>query len=187
MEQFQAVLGSSWGTVTTIVLSTSFITTVLTVGVGWGKDWLNSKRVARYLALRMASLLEAFAHECWKYIDDNQRYYESGLVSQLKVGLPQLPRYPDDPEAWKSLRLPLSEALLAFVNAVAIDRLDLELWEELIEDGDESMISDATDYTDKSCKERGIEALELAGKLRKAYGFSAYRPHDGFDGKLRAS
>ena|ERR1700722_11268824 len=94
----------NWTSVLKLGATTGVFTTILTLGVGWLRDWWRdksrNKTEATYLALRLAVILENFVSGCvYRVWHDNVDMKEGG---ELDYNLPTLESYPPDSPDWKS-------------------------------------------------------------------------------------
>lgn len=62
--------------------------------------YLDRRRQARYLALRLSLLFERYFYTCVRHIDDLRDYVSSrGNAGDITPGLPKVPEYPSDSSA----------------------------------------------------------------------------------------
>lgn len=162
---------------------------IIGASLPWVKDWWMERgqrdRKARYLAIRVVCVLDAYVEKCFSVICDDglsqgQRNAKGCLEPQ--VALPEAPAYPDDLD-WQSINYDLMYRILSLPSAAqAADRQIAYAWE----------YSDPPDY-DEAFEERqylyacvGVSAVEITEKLRKTYAIAkpAYGQWD-YDGRLR--
>ncbi|MCB1784445.1 MAG: hypothetical protein KDI13_10690 [Alphaproteobacteria bacterium] len=138
--------------------------------------WLNkedTKKAARYLAIRVVCILDKYIEDCFAVVKDDglsygQRTPEGCLEPQVKS--PGAPVFPDDVD-WKSIDHDLMYEILSFPSDVeAADRGIAFTWD---------MVATPPDY-EEGFEDRafhyaqfGLRAYELAKKLRKEYRIPA--------------
>jgi hypothetical protein len=163
-----SLFGGDWVDVIKVVAGGGVFTAILTVGLNWFVARLTERtkleRDARYLAIRVAVVLERFALDCAEFIGDNRLHRESFMsAGHERVELPPLAAYPTDAD-WKAVPQDVLADCLSFpVEIEQSDRSIAFLWEV-----DPHEMPRACD---KACAELGLRALEIAGSLRARYGF----------------
>lgn len=169
-----ALISLSWGKIGVIVLSSSVFSALVTQVISWIRDLqkekISSKREAKYLALRVAVVLESFSIECAKIITDNHRYEGAEECSgSTHSCLPSPPEYPFDVD-WKSLPPDLSDRVLSFVNEITLSKQDIEFMYDIDE---ERIVSTCSEHAGKC----GYRALLIASSLRKQHDLPLFDPN----------
>ncbi|MBK1839976.1 hypothetical protein JHL17_21450 [Azospirillum sp. YIM B02556] len=160
-----------------IVLGTGVLSAILNSIISHyltsrNEEKIESNRVKRegtFLAIRLATTLEGFAHECQNLMASNQNYFTTGgAVGNMYIMLPKIPEYPTDSD-WKCLNVDLAEAALSFRNEVkeAQYYIDFEIEINDNEGG-------ANEFIVVS-RRIGIASLKIAELLRKNYGLPEYK------------
>lgn len=163
----------SWGEISKLAFSTGVVTAIVNQAVGWVRDWrkelTSSQRDARYLALRVAVVLESFAIACAKIISDNNTYTGGEeCFGTIHDKLPPPPEYPSDVD-WKSLPPELSARALSFMNEIPLSTYDIDFMYEIEEDQVSSTCS-------KHAGKCGYRAWQIAVSMRKQYKLPAFDP-----------
>lgn len=157
------------GTWVGIVVTSSVVAAIVTAGTNWLLAARATKQAATYSAIRLATTLESFARECTSELDDHQAFVDSkGQIGDDKPNLPRFPAYPDDID-WKSLPVALSERALTLPSDVELDARGVIRFMWDVEGPMES------DTTVEKTAESGLQALNLAADLRRAYHFPAFQ------------
>ena len=171
----------TWTDVARLALSTGIVTAVINQGAAWTRDWLKerstSKRDARYIALRVAIVLETFALECAHVISDHNMHETSGgHAGQRHAGLPELQSYPSDLE-WKALQQNLAARALSLpIEVKSAERSVAFMW-DVTADQDSAM-----DSCSEGAARCGLLAWKLAADLRQSYGYPPLvLQRDGWD------
>lgn len=154
----------SIGYVVTLSLSSSVIGSFLTQAALHWREQTSSKREAAYLALRLATVFERYAHDAADMVNDNDNFASSrGEVGQWKAELPSLGSLPDEKERWRDLPVELTSSVLDFTPT---------------RDTGERRIRQAYDVMDAeeasailrtSALQLGMRALNVGRRLREAY------------------
>jgi hypothetical protein len=159
----------NWTSVLKLAATTGVFTTVLTLGVGWLRDWWRersrNRAEAKYLALRLAVILEKFVSGCVFRMWHDKADMKEGR--DLGYDLPPLESYPPDSPDWKSFhaRNPkLASQVLSFPNEITSAELACEFTG--MREGFPFASADETIVA-------GIKAWRLAQALRKNYGLDA--------------
>lgn len=163
----------TWGSLLTLAATTGVVTALLNQGLSWLRDWRASsekrKANARYLALRVAVLLEAYADTCSDVAGEIDLHESSrGHGGKQITELPKVPDYPADDDSWRLVAPDLLDRCLSFPNKVAASQKvvdSVHIW------GDRG---DLVQQCMEECVDRGLEAWNLAADLRKRYRFE---PH----------
>ncbi len=155
--------------VITLAATTGVVSAVLTQILTGGREWWGArarkKAHASYHALRLAVLLEGYAHDCVTFIDDNANaeHPPDQEFPVWNVELPTLPLYPDDPEGWKAIDLRLAARALNLRN-----RIDES--QGFIKSTIEFTMDDLEHTLHEHAGGRGLEAWEIAVALRRRHG-----------------
>jgi hypothetical protein len=158
-----------WLDVLKIAVSSSLLTTF----GSWGLNHFfvhraALKRDARYVAQRVAIILEKFAVDCADVIIDNDIHSESGgHAGKRHLGLPALGLLPADAD-WKALPPNLVDRVLSMPNELALATKAILFWWNVV--GDEECMETETDQRAGTC---GLRAWLLASELRKQYKIPA--------------
>jgi hypothetical protein len=157
----------------TLALSTGFVTAALNQGIGWWRESAQRRgsttRDARYLAIRLAVVLEEFAITCADWIGDNDMFRDSaGHAGKRHGSIPELAPYPDEP-VWTTLTPAFLARVLTFRNEVTLADKAIEFWADV----DRECIPGETD---QQCGKVGYIAWVLAKDMRKHYGLGAFDP-----------
>ena len=140
---------------------------LITMAVTQQKD----HAAARYLAARLAVILEAYAINSANSLNEWDTYQITGAEQGAMIeGVPDLPEYPDG-DGWSALRPDMVERALSLRNQLAIGRLDVASLERLIDDHDE--IAERCAEHVGAC---GYTAVVLARALRRRYDLQAFDP-----------
>jgi hypothetical protein len=126
------------------------------------------KRDARYVAQRVAIILEKFAVDCANVINDNDLHNQSkGHDGKRHLCLPELGPLPADAD-WKALSPKLVDRVLSMPNELALADGAISFWWDVV--GDEECMQTETDQRAGTC---GLRAWLLASDLRKQYKIPA--------------
>ncbi|MGB5086083.1 MAG: hypothetical protein WBO09_16120 [Methylocystis silviterrae] len=160
-------------TILTLSFSTGFMTAVFTQAIGWVREARHEKlaagRDARYLAIRLAVILERFAINCAENIVAQDMYRESGGHAGIRHStLPDLPPYPDEAD-WKALEPDFLARALTFRNELPLADKAIAFWEEIERDC-------IPQECDQQCGKCGYIAWVLAGDMRRHYNLGAFDP-----------
>lgn len=133
----------------------------------WWREARNDRAVlgrdARYLAIRLAVILEEFAFACASLLDDSKTARRSGgYLGQRSTRLPELKPYPTDAD-WKTLKPSLLDRALTFINEVHVAAEELNSWPRVAES------DDVSDHCEKYAGLLGLRALETARDFRRTY------------------
>lgn len=158
----------------TVVGSTGVLAALCTHLFGMFRDWRKDKkeraRMASYAALRLSVLLETYAIECARRIEEVKTSLASnGHYGKLHGRLPKIPPYPDE-IAWKSLEPSLVDEVLSFPSQLLVSN-DISTFV-----ADDNLPEDpevATAECIQHCGYRGVQAWKIATQLRKQYGLKA--------------
>ena len=143
---------------------TAFGSATLTLGGGALLARRKDKTSARYLAMRIAVLLEGYAITCAESLSDWDLYFSSGgHAGSMMDGIPDIPEYPDE-EGWSALKPALLERALTLRNQVRIGRRSVSSFAEFEMDPD-----DIAHHSAGHLGVCGYRAWSLAKDLRAEY------------------
>lgn len=144
----------------TAIIATGLVAAVASWCVDLVKTWWGRKKAARYGAMRCAAELERYAVDCWHEFIMGQGEFQ--LHQDIThSSLPAAPEFPNDID-WKALGL--ANDVLSFSNVTKVS--------ESLADYSHVWERNAFDYH-AAAKERGLEALKLAGRLRSRAGLQS--------------
>lgn len=125
-------------------------------------QWRRGKADARYLALRVAVILEAFGLSCYRVLMDHDSHdLSDGKFGKLHESFPEIAPYPED-AAWQSLDTDLLSRTLNFRNELMFTQRRIELQERV-------GLSGVPDIMCEECAHRGSQAMDLVDDLRLKY------------------
>ncbi len=156
----------------TDVLKISLSSSVLSAGVGWTLNHAfvyraSLKRDARYLAHRVAIVLEKFSSDCAHLISDNDMFLRSnGDAGSSRASLPELGAFPSDAD-WKALSPKLAYRALSLPSQLSLADDKISFWWDVVGDED-CMRNEAT----RQAGLWGSRAWDLASDFRKAHKLS---------------
>lgn len=155
-----------FSTILTTALSTGLATAILNQGIGWWrdsrKDHAVTEREARYLAIRLAVLLERFALDCADSVAAFEMHSEfDGYAGRASGTIPKLPEFPDGD--WRALNANLLGRCLSLQNEIKLSDGHIGFWEDV--GYRECIPSECAQQTGKC----GYRAWELARDLRGVY------------------
>ncbi|MER9674495.1 hypothetical protein [Mesorhizobium sp. M0208] len=157
-------MNSIWTTkeIITAIIATGIISAVASWCVEIFKGWYGRKQAARYGAMRCATELERYAVDCWHtFIMGKGEFQYSERVSSTR--LPTPPEIAADVD-WKALSPMIADEVLSFSNVTKVSESYANYastWEQ-----------NPFDYH-AAAKERGLEAVRLAARIRLAYGLQS--------------
>jgi hypothetical protein len=164
------------------ILKISVSSSVLAASFGWGLNHYfvhraGLKRDARYLAQRLALILERYATDCAKFISDNDLHDRSGgSAGQRHLALPAMGAFPAEAD-WKALDPNLMDRVLSMENELVLADQKILFWWDVV--GDEDSMQTEADHQAGQC---GLKAWSLAGELRGFYRIPASTlPTTGWD------
>lgn len=165
----------AWMDILKVALSTGVAAALLNQSISWFKDWTserkNISREGRYLALRIAVILERFSIDCAELIASYNLHDQSdGHAGKQSGSLPILPAYPSDAD-WKSLNPALCAKALAMRNELELSDKALDFHFEV----DAFQLGSA--FKDEAGK-CGYRAWEIATELRSLYKLPSFRSKD---------
>lgn len=130
-----------------------------------GRERKSMERDARYLAVRVAVILEQFAMQCSEQVSDHEMHQNSsGHAGQLNPGIPDLPPYPDEAE-WKTLEPNLLADALSFRNQCSQAKAAIAYCYNI----DSGPDSSAIDEANVQCGACGYVAWQIAENMRRRY------------------
>lgn len=126
-------------------------------------------RDARYLAIRVAVILEQFGIECAERIATQEKYRSTeGGTGRLFGAVPELLPYPDEAK-WESLDAGLLARALSLRNELPLSDRAIAFWEDI----DRECIPQECD---QQCGKCGYIAWQLAVAIRSHYSFPPFDP-----------
>ena len=155
----------------TLALSTGFATAVFNQGMGWLRevrhDSASTERDARYLAIRLAVMLEEYAINCADRIGDNDMHRQSGGHAGKRWGaLPELQPYPNEDD-WKALAPDLLSRVLTLRIQLSLANNAIAFWMDI----DPECIPQECD---QQCGRTGYAAWTLARDMRSRYRLGTF-------------
>lgn len=162
---------SSLGSFLAFAGAAGVISALLTQGLTSLRERFSSRREAKYLALRIAVILETFADDCISIISDADTSRQSeGAAGQHTTNLAALAPYPDDEKGWRALGSAFSAEALGFPNLVRAYQQSINFtWQ--VADPD-----DAQSECEEASAVLGHRAWALAKSLRLNHGFPPFAP-----------
>ncbi|MDP3750090.1 MAG: hypothetical protein Q8Q88_23950 [Phenylobacterium sp.] len=150
----------------------------LTQAATFLRDWLVKGEEGRFTALTLALALEDFASRCTQPVFALENYASSNFRTAEPSGsIPKLPEYPDR-TSWRSIGVEHASNVLSF--RVMVDSAHSYLSDVWEHEGSASVWGNASD----KAVELGAAALEVAGKLRRAFTLPAMPKGDSFDAEV---
>lgn len=161
----------------------AIVNQVITWFIGWKKELQENTRLRNYSALRIATLLEAFAINCRKGVAEADLFIETnGAGGKFESQMPELEKYPQDVE-WKIIDPKLCASVLSVPNEVALCQMTIDHW---IDEGQfddhagvftEDQIFVISIYIRETAK-CGWWAWEIAKEARKKYELPIFEPKE---------
>jgi hypothetical protein len=129
-------------------------------------EWMERRRKARFLALKLSVLLEEYFRACTDRLSDIEIYVSShGQAGEIIVGLPDFPELPSDTAAaWLYLKPDVADAILGL--PIEIRLLDDGIRFNTDMDGGPDVNPDWT--LEPLCKV-ALETLDLAKRTRRLH------------------
>lgn len=161
----------TWAKVIVFAGTSGILSALVVHLLGLFDQWRKHGRDAGYLAIRIATALEAYADECLTIIAEFDLHQQfDGAAGSQTLKLPAVPEFPEDVDGWRSMPPRLTAEVLAFPNHVKAgqDRVRFT-WSVAGELG-------AWDDCQDECARLGFRAWEIAAALRKAYQFPDFKP-----------
>ncbi|MGN7770186.1 hypothetical protein [Phyllobacterium sp. 22552] len=156
-----------WGAILQTFLAAGCGTIIFEIIRDYCKHRRDRDAKGAYLAIRIAVLLEGFATNCAKLIQDNirnRRQPESDGGIAIKTQLPKFPELPaDDTEGWRALPRPLFSKVLGFESRVASAQ---EMVDFILESEGNLVEREIVSLVGKL----GLDALNTAANLRSKFG-----------------
>ena len=152
-------------------LSTGLATAVFNQVIGWWRDSSNAKnqdrRTARYLAIRLAVILEKFTIDCAELVASNDLFDQTqGHMGVSHRIIPKLSSYPEE-DSWQLLEPELLGRVLTLENQIKISLNALSFWFD-------ADIDALPQEIDLQCGKLGYVSWNLAMELRKLYHLSVF-------------
>lgn len=123
------------------------------------------KRDKRYLAQRLAIILERFSVDCANVINDNDTFDSSGgAAGRRHAQMPVLGAFPSDSD-WKAIDADFMDRVLSMPNEIELANQAISFWCEV--EGDEDCMRTETN---NRARQRGLKAWLLACELRRRCG-----------------
>lgn len=162
-----------FSTILVTALSTGFATAVLNQLFGWWRESRKevnvAERDARYIAIRLAVILERFALDCAEAIAAQEMFdMHDGHAGKPHGKLPDLAPYPDEVD-WKTLKPEFLARALTLRNELILSDASIEFWEDI----DRTTVSGECDW---QCGKCGYMAWTLAAEMRARYALGAFEP-----------
>jgi hypothetical protein len=145
------------------------VSALITGGVKEFLEWRERQRKVRYLALRIALVLEAYYHACADRIADIENFHSSrGAMGSNDVGLPDIPAYPADSAEWTVLDPSIVDEVLSLPTAICAidDGIAFSLHMDFSPDGPDP------DMTLGPLYEMAFRSIALARRVRPTHGLS---------------
>jgi len=157
----------------TLAFSTGLLTAVFNQLIGWSREArherLGTERDARYLAIRLAVILERFTIDCAEAIAAQDMYNQSdGNAGAAHGTLPDLPPYPDEAD-WKALEPDYLARALTLRNELPLSDKAIAFWEDIDRDC-------IPGECDQQCGKCGYMAWLLAADMRQHYHLGVFDP-----------
>jgi hypothetical protein len=149
------------------VIATGILSAVASWFLDGVKSWYGTKKAARYGAMRSAVALERYAIDCWHLFIMGKGEYERHK-DMTPMPLPVAPTLAEDIN-WKAVDATIADDVLSFSNVTAVSE-SLANYAEVIE-------RNPYDFHE-AARERGYEALKLAGRIRSVYGMRSQKEFD---------
>jgi len=156
----------SWAQVVVFAGTSGILSALVVHGLGLLDQRRKRGRDAGYLAIRIATSLEAFAHDCLVVLREFDVHRQSGgHAGSQTTSIPSLNDFPSDHEGWRALPTKLVGEVLSLQNhrMAGQDRIAFD-WSVA---GDDA----AWDDCKEECAKLGLKAWQIAAELRKRYGF----------------
>lgn len=156
---------TEWSDILKTILGASIGSAVLTSMFTLWRERGKRAQDATYLAMRLAVILEAFASACADLIMQNRSapHFPEEQFPRWNVRLPSLEAFPEDGEGWKALGANEASDCLNLSSRIA---------------GSQAIISSVAEHQEEEMErvvreqawERGLEAWNLARRLRSSHG-----------------
>jgi hypothetical protein len=164
----------AWPDILKLTLGTGFVTSALNHFAGsyleGRKERRSVRRDSRYLAIRLAVILERFAIDCADIIAENNSFLTpNGFLGRRDSQLPTLQEYPSDID-WRSFEPELSVRIFSLPNEVSVSQGVISFADRLA-GGPDGSPSDTTNQAGLC----GHRALHIANDLRERYQLPPFR------------
>jgi hypothetical protein len=153
------------GTIITLALGSSVVGSLVAQGFTSFRERQSSRRQASYLALRLATIFEKYAHDASGIISEMDDYENSGgQMGGYASELPKLSELPDEKERWRDLPVSFSSRVLGF-----------EPYRQTVQGGIDNcfeIVGVPEGYAEirAQCAKLGCRALDIARDLRLEFG-----------------
>jgi hypothetical protein len=148
-----------------VVLTSSVVATVINVSVEDIRRRWSDKRDARYLAQRLAIILETFAIDCADVISGNELHRDNdGYAGDRRLKLPSLAEFPADAD-WKAINPLLAGRVAAFPNEIRLSEQKISFYWDVLREPDCTETE-----TNQQAGKCGYRAWNLAVELRNRHG-----------------
>lgn len=147
-----------------MMLGSSVFTALLTHWLSIGREDEERKREVAYLALRLATKFETYAHDATLFV---HRLASHTQPSKAPTNLPVLESMPGEQERWRDLDVRLTAEVLRFEG----ERLSKQEWidEQRREDPEEMPL-----WASNVAISLGMAAFDLATRLRKRHSLPPF-------------
>lgn len=154
-----------WVDIGKVALTSGVVAAVVT----WVKEVFvhraSRKRDARYLAQRLAVILERFSIDCADVIEGNETHRSSeGYAAQPRLRVPALAEFPADTD-WKAIDPKLAGRALGLPNELALSEQKIVFWLDVVPNR-----GCAETETNQQAGKCGYRAWKLAVDLRNKHG-----------------
>lgn len=165
LEYLQAV---DWATISETVIGAGIGTGLVQGGFALYRERCRRRAQVSYLAIRLATALEAFGIACTDLIWRNFSAYHppDEELPDWKIKLPEVAAYPEDGADWIALDRELVNRCLSLRNKRDDSQRLINGHRDHAEDEDE-----LAEVVEQQAAARGLEAWHLAQELRRHYGF----------------
>lgn len=155
-----------WATIAQSFLGAGFATALVQIVVPVIRDNRAARRRGAFHALQVALYLEHYARQASDIVSDDEMLSDSsGHAGEKAESMPKLGTMPDDADGWRALPQGLMERAMSFPQRVGDSSREIMfMWTV---DGPEELSSTIS----RECVDRGLDALDLAARLRDHYRF----------------
>jgi hypothetical protein len=166
--------------ITKSFIGAGFGTAAMTAAISILRDRGQRRSEATYLALRLAVAFERYTADCNELIVTNNNAWTppDEEFPDWATMLPDLAPFPTDGEGWKALGADLASDCLNLPNRIREGQATIAETIEYHSDG----VGEAVDGQACAC---GLQAWELAVRLRDKHGIKAAEPAFDYVGHLR--
>lgn len=159
-------LGWDWSTIIKTILSAGAGAGAGSAAVNLYRDRRDGYAEASSLAIRLATIFEAYASMCADFVASNEAAIAAPgeQYPSWETALPQVGAFPEDGKGWQSLHKNLASRVWGFPNEISRSQgIVYDVAEYQRDDlGDELMFEAAT---------LGFAALDISANLRKSHNF----------------